>query len=501
VDNRQRWQALQSRIGDARTALNTGDRARALRALDAALEIDPEYLVAQSMRAQLLAPEAPAGEPVPRRSPEPAAPVGPPVNSPLPGGAYALLEERAKSRRIQSRLSAARAALAQSRVEQAASAIDELRELNPELPDLVALERALATTRTAEARSHTPWAVAAAFFAALLVGGLWLQNAPTWRVASRLSPALAPAALPPPAGERRAERQSPPEEAQLALSSPAALDASGFGVDAPPVPEDARDSGVEQAAGTSGGAVAGRTNVGSTGTQEPFVPRTLAPDPGAPVGVPEQPNARPPDATDLRGTPTAVSRDAASVRAEANGELKDPVYAVNEPNAGSGDRADLAAAEPAGPVVAVVESLASSNPLPPSGEATRSPVAAATTSSAVAAPSSAAVVDERTLVQEALQRYRSAYEELNAESARDVWPAVNAGALARAFDGLESQTLTFQDCDVQLDGAAAKAICRGTTRYVPKVGSRVPRTEPRRWSFSLRKQGGDWKIENARAER
>src|SRR5205823_4461302 len=55
--------------------------------------------------------------------------------------------------------------------------------------------------------------------------------------------------------------------------------------------------------------------------------------------------------------------------------------------------------------------------------------------------------------------------------------------------------------DVQLRGEAALATCHGSARYVPKVGSREPRVEPRTWSFTLRKTGPDWKIESARAER
>jgi hypothetical protein len=109
--------------------------------------------------------------------------------------------------------------------------------------------------------------------------------------------------------------------------------------------------------------------------------------------------------------------------------------------------------------------------------------------------------DEEALVQQVLQRYRSAYDGLDARSARDVWPAVNQAALARAFDGLESQNLTFDACNVQLQGEVATATCRGSARYVPKVGSRSPRTEPRVWNFALRKNGTDWKIETARAER
>jgi hypothetical protein len=117
---------------------------------------------------------------------------------------------------------------------------------------------------------------------------------------------------------------------------------------------------------------------------------------------------------------------------------------------------------------------------------------------AVAAP---AAVDEQARVQDALRRYQRAYSALDVSAAQAVWPAVDRAALARAFDGLASQTLTFENCDVRVDGNAAAAMCRGTTQYVPKVGSRAPRVEPRRWSFSLTRDASDWKIESARAER
>lgn len=104
-------------------------------------------------------------------------------------------------------------------------------------------------------------------------------------------------------------------------------------------------------------------------------------------------------------------------------------------------------------------------------------------------------------MRQTLQRYRNAYEGLDAHSARAVWPTVNESALARAFDGLESQALTFDTCNVSVRGDAAAVVCRGTTRYVPKVGSREPRTEPRTWNFTLRKAGPAWTIESARAAR
>lgn len=82
-----------------------------------------------------------------------------------------------------------------------------------------------------------------------------------------------------------------------------------------------------------------------------------------------------------------------------------------------------------------------------------------------------------------------------------MWPGVNQSALARAFDGLESQSLTFDACDVMLRGESASAVCRGTARYVPKIGSREEHVEPRKWNFTLRKSGSAWTIESARTER
>jgi hypothetical protein len=118
-----------------------------------------------------------------------------------------------------------------------------------------------------------------------------------------------------------------------------------------------------------------------------------------------------------------------------------------------------------------------------------------------ATPFRTEIVDDSALVHKALQRYRLAYEDLDAQSAQAVWPAVNQTALARAFDGLESQTLTFDACDVRISGETAAATCQGSARYVPKIGSREPRVEPRVWNFTLRKNGNDWKIDSARAER
>jgi hypothetical protein len=124
-----------------------------------------------------------------------------------------------------------------------------------------------------------------------------------------------------------------------------------------------------------------------------------------------------------------------------------------------------------------------------------SPAAAA--SAAVIAPPRA---DENRVAQ-VLNRYASAYGSLDASAAHAVWPSVDERALARAFSSLQSQTVSFDTCDINVVGTTANASCRGHASYVAKVGSREPRSEARTWNFALRRGGDGWTIENAEARR
>ncbi len=176
-------------------------------------------------------------------------------------------------------------------------------------------------------------------------------------------------------------------------------------------------------------------------------------------------------------------------------------------------RAPAASIAPPDPPAATAPAPAATPPAPPFTEPAPIPLAPQSLPAALPAvapasapppeapPAAVPEVDDGALVRQALHRYRAAYDGLDAGSAQAVWPAVDEGALARAFDGLASQKLTFEECRVQLQRETAAATCRGTTRYVPKVGSREPRTEPRVWNFLLRKSGGEWKIESARVAR
>jgi hypothetical protein len=136
----------------------------------------------------------------------------------------------------------------------------------------------------------------------------------------------------------------------------------------------------------------------------------------------------------------------------------------------------------------------STTPLQPAARAAAPPPAAR-----AAAPTS--IARDETRVAAVLDQYARAYGRLDAGAAREVWPSVDERALARAFDNLASQSVSFDDCAIDVQGATANASCRGTTSYVGKVGSREPRIEPRTWRFELRRDGEAWKIASAEARR
>lgn len=108
------------------------------------------------------------------------------------------------------------------------------------------------------------------------------------------------------------------------------------------------------------------------------------------------------------------------------------------------------------------------------------------------------VVDEVARVRAVLSRYEAAYSGLDAAAARAVWPAVDERALSRAFNGLQSQRVSLERCDVSVSGASARAECAGRATWVPKVGG-SGRTETRRWLFDLRQASGGWQIVSAEA--
>ena len=104
------------------------------------------------------------------------------------------------------------------------------------------------------------------------------------------------------------------------------------------------------------------------------------------------------------------------------------------------------------------------------------------------------------IVRSVLDRYASAYSALDVEAAQQVWPGVNRGALARAFEGLSSQRISLGDCRIDVIGANATARCNGETTWSPKIGGGGSRTEARSWTFALARSGETWRIVSARVQ-
>ncbi len=150
-------------------------------------------------------------------------------------------------------------------------------------------------------------------------------------------------------------------------------------------------------------------------------------------------------------------------------------------------------------------------PPPPESSAANSPPAGADTRPGTSAPAigSGASPDSRATtgiadtaadeqaITATLGDYARGYTSLNAAAVRRVWPTVNEEELSNAFAQLAAQRVTFTNCVVTVRGLHASAFCRGTARYVPKVGDRAPLEVARVWQFSLRKRIDQWTIESA----
>jgi hypothetical protein len=114
------------------------------------------------------------------------------------------------------------------------------------------------------------------------------------------------------------------------------------------------------------------------------------------------------------------------------------------------------------------------------------------------AVTTAAIDTDEVDIRSTLTRFRTAYSQLDARAARDVWPSVDARALERAFQSLKSQDLRFDRCSLTVNGARAQASCTGRATYVPRIGDQSPRFTAREWAFELKKADEGWTIASAR---
>ena len=146
------------------------------------------------------------------------------------------------------------------------------------------------------------------------------------------------------------------------------------------------------------------------------------------------------------------------------------------------------------PSVATAPPPADAVAVPPPSTVTPAPadnVAVAPASAVTAAANSAAAQSAITAV---LRRYAAAFNALDVQQVRAIWPQVNQDALKRAFSALSEQKFDLGNCDIWITGANAVASCAGRAAYTPKVGNRTRRSEAREWTFYLDQNDLWWSI-------
>jgi len=497
--------AIREHLNHARAALDRGDRASALSAVNAALAVDPEYLAAQALKDRIeqsptIASSKLRADPVTIKTTQDAARVSPdrmpvlPLEPPIVSAeGWARFEHRALSRRIERRVAAARLAINKRRFDEARAIMQEIGEIDSGHPDLISLGIELDAEEHLAHAGRRRWgpAVAAALIVLAVISGVRYLQSPEWT-----------SGVPVPV---QSAMETPPDSAVAAPATPA--------IDTPAIDTDA----------TNRAPVAPADSATTPEPAKDIQPeQIIAPTPDEPSMAAAQVPSSPRPATDMFTRPsTDTFKGADSTPVTPASATRDR---VPTPTSGRIDwppgaqPAVQPAVSPPAPPPAPPPSTAAPPSLAPAVTAAALPGNVAPEPSVVgssgvvaydpdaerARSAAAAVINaprDEDLVRRTLQQYRAAYENLDARSAQAVWPRVDASALQRAFSGLESQRLTFDDCDVSVRGTTGLATCRGTTLYVPKVGSRDPRREPRVWTFDLRKVGENWQIENARTAR
>ena len=238
-----------------------------------------------------------------------------------------------------------------------------------------------------------------------------------------------------------------------------------------------------------------------TTTKSPARPpavRKVAASPVRDKAKPAQASLRQPAGSPGRAAPrnTPVDRPPPASSAISS----DPRALLNRPVASTGVTA--APPTPDGRVREGIELPAMNSvpapalPSPPPPDFARRVEGSAASGKSAAAPVTRPAARDEDEVRSILSRYRSAYDRLDATAAKDIWPSVNERALARAFEGLESQEVEFSNCRLAVSGNNAQASCAGTASYVRKVGSKVSQREPRQWTFKLKKQSNAWQIDS-----
>jgi Protein kinase domain len=107
-------------------------------------------------------------------------------------------------------------------------------------------------------------------------------------------------------------------------------------------------------------------------------------------------------------------------------------------------------------------------------------------------PAQSTSVSEREAILATLREYAAAYESLNAEAVRRVFPSIDVARLAARFRDLRAQQVAMTNEQISIDGTTAVVRCKVRQAYTPRVGSGGSQTVDA--EFRLQKIGGRWLI-------
>ena len=248
-----------------------------------------------------------------------------------------------------------------------------------------------------------------------------------------------------------------------------------------------------------------------------FLPSTPEPEPVPPTSTPSPPAsatsppvAAAPDSSQplATATPPAVAPPVPSAApppsdaASARTSVPRPAPPANS-DAASAPEAIVPPTESASPLVLGVIPPAVAEPIVPDSPAPPAPVVEAVEARAAAAPPIAPTTipdaDDRPRIRAILDAYTAAYERLDAVSAATLWPGVDTRALTRAFSTLSRQSVSFDRCEITINGARATAECDGAIEYVRRVGDSTPHSRTTSGAFAFDRAAGTWRISNVTA--
>lgn len=468
----QQWETLQFHLTAGRVARDVGDRNQALEHIDAALAIDPDLAAAQELRDSVLAPSSHSETAEPAQAAPPASTI-PPSSTDWPQinpEGYAQLEARVRRRRIDLCLDKARQAIAERRLPEAEAALDEVKELDSGAPELDELTADLAAVRPV---SHD------------------------WDRMEEDRQADEPIAV-----DDRIAVDDPvavdDRIADIALADRMAIGDHVFWQPGVSIDDRAAIGGSRGPwVVVAGLLVALAVFAVWTRPQRTESPRARRTESFAPPSTPA-----PAETAEAIASPPVPSPPVAATR-PAPPPAALPSEAAPSVTPRTAARETDVVPPPATTVAPPPEAPQSVRQLRP--RIADGPIPLTVIPERAAEPPVAAnhdpTVDDAAIVRDTLQRYRRAYSNLDAPLAHAVFPILDERALAHAFANLRSQTLEYDSCSVDVRGESARAVCRGSLRYVPNTGDRTPRTERRVWTFTLEKANDDWKIAGARTDR